>query len=281
MKKNYITLIALALGFTIQAQVMNYKLSHMGLNAGTGNHEVALIATPNFTATDGNSADLGAVVSISGGGYLLPGSTGFVNDCVFTPPATNTCDYAIPASEWDATYLADPSTAAGTFVYQLLRVGGVENVFFDAVAGTEIIMGVFQVAGTNNMGDIVLIDNNDPILNGTPNETWLNINYPSIAGGTIDLYGSSDFTPVLFSILSTENIELNNVEIYPNPTDSKVNINGVSDLQSVELINMAGQRVQYIETAVEHMDMSHLQAGVYFMKITTKNGFATKRLVKQ
>jgi len=47
------------------------------------------------------------------------------------------------------------------------------------------------------------------------------------------------------------------------------------------LFSIADQRVQYIENATELVDISVLQAGVCFMRITTKNGFAIKKIVKQ
>jgi len=284
MKKNYITLLLLIVTtINLQAQVMDYKLEYIGANAN-GNHEIALVATPDFTETDGNSADMGAVISVSGGGYLLPTNTGFVNDCVFTPPANNTCDYAIPATEWDATYLNGPSVASGTYVYQLARTPGVTNVFFDAVSGTPIIMAVFQVTdGVSGptTGDVKLVGNNDPILSGIPAETWLNINYPGISGGTIDLYGSTDTTPITFSVLSTPDTKLEGVSVYPNPTNGVVSINEIATEMNIEIVNIAGQQVQYIKNATNNIDLTALQAGVYFIKITTENGFATKKIVKQ
>ncbi|PHS10045.1 MAG: hypothetical protein COA88_03175 [Kordia sp.] len=50
---------------------MNYILNHIGTNSGTGNLEIGLVATPDFTETNGNSVDMGTVISIFGGGYFL------------------------------------------------------------------------------------------------------------------------------------------------------------------------------------------------------------------
>jgi len=283
MKKTYITIFLLLLTLSLSAQNMNYSLSYIGTNSATGNPEIALIATPDFTETNGNSADMGAVVSISGGGYLLPTNTGFVNDCVFTPPATNICDYSIPKTEWDATYLTGPSSASGgRYVYQLLRTPGVTNVFFDAVSGTPMIMAVFQIAGNPSTGDIVLVENTDPLISSESNEDYLNINYITATGGsTADVYGGVDITPISFSVLSTQDVKLEGVEIFPNPTRAAITINGAKDIDYVEIVSITGERVQYIQNASENIDMSNLQAGVYFIKITTINGFVTKKIVKK
>ncbi|NQY30972.1 MAG: T9SS type A sorting domain-containing protein, partial [Flavobacteriaceae bacterium] len=58
-------------------------------------------------------------------------------------------------------------------------------------------------------------------------------------------------------------------------------ISGINIAKNVTVLNITGQQVQYIENADDTIDMSSLQAGVYFMKITTENGFATKKIVKQ
>jgi len=52
-------------------------------------------------------------------------------------------------------------------------------------------------------------------------------------------------------------------------------------LQSIELFTITGQRVNSTKISIDKVDMSNLQTGVYFMKITSANGVATKRIVKQ
>ena len=91
----------------LNAQTMNYSLNHIGTNAN-GNLEMVLVATPDFTETNGNSSDMGVVVVLSGGAYLI---NTFENDCVAGPPPTGTvCDYAIPKVEWSETYLGTISS---------------------------------------------------------------------------------------------------------------------------------------------------------------------------
>lgn len=281
MEKIYIIIAFLVSVFNLSAQNMDYSLSYIGVNSGTGNYEIALVATPDFTETNGNSADMGAVISISGGGYLLPTNTGFVNDCIFTPPATNVCDYAITATEWDASYLAAPSSTSGRYVYQLLRTPGVTNILFDAVSGTPIIMAVFQVSGNPISGDIVLVNNNDAILNSTPNENYLNINYTTgTIGSTADVYGTIDATPVLFSVLSTPNVALENFEVYPNPTRGDLYIDSDELIEKVEVFNYIGQKV--LEATQVQINTSTLNSGMYLLKVYAINGkVGIKRFIKE
>jgi len=282
MKKQYLTIAIFLFALSIQAQTFDYSLSFIGTNSGTGNYEVALMGTANFDETNGNSADIGAIVSLSGGAYLLPTNTGFVNDCVFTPPATNVCDYDIPATEWDATYLTGPSTASGNFVYQLLRTPGTTNIFMDAVNASPVVLAVFQVAGSPTMGEAILIENGDPILSGTSNSSFLNMNYAVATGGiTSDIIGTIDTTPVSFATLSTPTAELTGVSLYPNPTNGNVSIKGVNNLESVAVMNVNGQRVLNFSGNLETINVNDLNSGVYFVKLSTSVASKTIKLIKK
>lgn len=197
--KKYILSVCFLLAFVIiEAQSFDFSLSLLGTNATSGNYEVALIGTPNFTETDGNSADIGAVVSMSDNIFLLP--SGFVNDCVNSGPPLfiDTCDYPIEKEEWTANFLSGPtSSSPGRFVYQLLRTETGEATFLDAVSGDPIILAVFEiyntVSGLPTAGDITLVDNSDSILDGTPNASFFNIRYDTATGGvTTDLYNIHD-----------------------------------------------------------------------------------------
>ncbi|PHS07569.1 MAG: hypothetical protein COA88_08580, partial [Kordia sp.] len=80
-------------------QLMDFSLSYIGNNAD-GQAEIALIATPDFTQTNGNSADMGCVIRITGaaGAVIIEGNSAFVNDLVGAFPGTP--EYLIPAAEW-------------------------------------------------------------------------------------------------------------------------------------------------------------------------------------
>ena len=269
MKKEYIIIAFLISVLSLSAQKLDYSLNYIGVNSGTGNHEIALVATPDFTEVNGNSADMGAVISISGGGYLLPANKGFVND------------YTITATEWDASYLTGPSATSGRYVYQLLRTPGVINVFFDAASSTPIIMAVFQIAGNPTSGDIVLVNNNDAILSGIPNENYLNINYATgTSGSTVDVYGVINTAPISFSVLSTSNVVLEDFEVYPNPTKGNLHIDSNEPITKVEVFNYIGQKV--LESTQKSIDTSSLSNGIYLLKVYTNSSkVGVKRFIKE
>ena len=288
MKKKYIIVILIILGFKLNAQNVSYSLSYIGANSITGNLEIALIATPDFNDVNGNSADMGAVIAISGGGYLLPTNTGFVNNCVFTPPATNICDYDIPSTEWDANYLSVPSTSSGNFVYQLTRTPVATNVFFDAIAATPIILAVFQVTtgiGAPTSGDITLIDNSDVLINAIPNENYFNINYSvSTSGSTIDILNTVDTSVLSFSVLGINDVNLvsNKFSLYPNPSAETIYVAGLKTDAKVSIYSISGKEVISVSGySGAAINVSALTSGVYLVSIESENSKEVKRLVIQ
>lgn len=80
------------------------------------------------------------------------------------------------------------------------------------------------------------------------------------------------------------------MELYPNPTQGIVTI-ALSDVKglsgTLEVINLAGQRVfvKDLNSAgvelKERIDLSQVQTGVYFVKVTTANGQRTQKLLVQ
>ena len=81
-----------------------------------------------------------------------------------------------------------------------------------------------------------------------------------------------------------EDHELNNVVVYPNPTNGMVQIqNTESRIQNVEVYDAYGKLLNVVNvndhTAV--INLSGYAAGTYFVKVATDRGVVTKRVVKQ
>lgn len=287
MKKYYLTLAFLVSVASMTAQSFEYSLSFLGTNDAGTNYEVALIATPNFTETNGNSADMGTVISMSTNVFAGV----FVNDCINSGPPTFEiiCEYPIEKEEWAANYLSGPSGVSGRTVYSFERTETGESTFFDATSGTPITLAVFEinntVAGLPSTGDISLVENGDTMLDGTPNGSYFNIKYTTATSNiTTDLYGAQDTSAntINFSTLSTPDAELSGVSIYPNPVKDIVTINGLKqNATKIELYNIAGQNVLTVTDNLETIDVSSLQSGVYFTKIYTDRVSTTIKLIKE
>ena len=78
----------------------------------------------------------------------------------------------------------------------------------------------------------------------------------------------------------------NDVKIYPNPTTGDVIIdNGKLTIDNVEIFDIYGRKLSYhhlITSSSNHLiNISHLSEGIYFIKIETKTGVITRKIVKQ
>ncbi len=85
----------------------------------------------------------------------------------------------------------------------------------------------------------------------------------------------SDTTDVVALSLSPVSIEelalLKNIEVYPNPTSSQVNINTDAKFSSIQIINSVGQLV-FTKEASYTLDVSSLSHGIYFIKLYNEQG---------
>lgn len=96
--------------------------------------------------------------------------------------------------------------------------------------------------------------------------------------------------PILTNVETTTYQSLSNaihildatVTVYPNPSNSIINIASNNTIQSVELYDIQGRVLQ---TTVENsetttLDISSRDNGVYFLKINTENGSKVEKIVK-
>lgn len=92
---------------------------------------------------------------------------------------------------------------------------------------------------------------------------------------------------VISGTLSSENFELNNVFVYPNPSNGIFNIS-LGNLQPtrIEVYDLTGKKVfAKNEIAISNfetkIDLSNLTQGIYFVKIIDNNQSTVKRIIKE
>lgn len=84
------------------------------------------------------------------------------------------------------------------------------------------------------------------------------------------------------STLSTNDFDAKNLQfnIYPNPAINVVNIELASELKSVEVYSLQGQKI--ISSSSKELNVSDLSSGVYMIRVEDTDGaIATKRLIKK
>jgi hypothetical protein len=74
------------------------------------------------------------------------------------------------------------------------------------------------------------------------------------------------------------------IEIFPNPTDSFININAdLNGRKELTVLNISGQIAMKDSFFAKKktLDLSSLPAGIYFVKLTSKDGIVTQRIIKE
>lgn len=92
-----------------------------------------------------------------------------------------------------------------------------------------------------------------------------------------------DYTLNILPALSLNEVERNHFTYYPNPVKNTLQLNAKSIIQQVSVYNMLGQEV--LRTTPNNVDstieMSTLQTGAYFVKVTVNDRTETVRVIKQ
>jgi Secretion system C-terminal sorting domain len=80
--------------------------------------------------------------------------------------------------------------------------------------------------------------------------------------------------------LSLEDLSLQNISIYPNPTQNTFSVKGLKEDSQLEVYNLNGVLVLKQQNYKgKIVDVSNLSSSIYFIKISNSNGTGVKRLV--
>ena len=99
-----------------------------------------------------------------------------------------------------------------------------------------------------------------------------------------DLQYSNSGDKGCFPIVSIDDISLddNSITLYPNPSNSEVNISSENIINSIEIFNSLGQRVyqSVVNSNTKTIDISSFTNGVYILGVNTENGVIRKKIIK-
>lgn len=96
------------------------------------------------------------------------------------------------------------------------------------------------------------------------------------------LFGESDFSNESCASIPTDIIELNSrLNIYPNPTTGELRIeNSELKIEKVEIYDVLGVTYFLHWGDLGGLDISHLPAGIYFLRIQTDKGMIIRKILK-
>jgi hypothetical protein len=165
-------------------------------------------------------------------------------------------------------------------------------IFYMAVRynGLNVINGNPSETPVGNIGDLATLLNwntIDPADDFEMNRnnviyTWqMNrnpfIDYPALANY---LWGSN-VGQTWNSSLNSDDFLTSKISIVPNPTKNSVTIAGIESETLIELYSLAGIKLKSVQATKEiHLNLE-VATGIYLLKIKSKNGSITKRIVIQ
>ena len=105
------------------------------------------------------------------------------------------------------------------------------------------------------------------------------IQFQLICGGAVGTYYFDDFSASLTTLNHPRQKEF--FEVYPNPTNDFIFIDGSHPITKIQLIDIRGREVLFWNKEMEAYDISVLENGIYFLKIFLTNGlFHIKEILK-
>lgn len=79
-----------------------------------------------------------------------------------------------------------------------------------------------------------------------------------------------------------EDVALESLEIYPNPTTGVLNINSSEEIDQVQILNLQGQLIRAENGNVKMISMTDLSSGIYMLKVIAKSGASSmQKIVKE
>ena len=153
-----------------------------------------------------------------------------------------------------------------------------------AFNGTILWTGPDNTTYTTNSVNFTNITDNDAAIEGawTAQASFTNDCGSSLAPQMIN------FTVVIDPLLSTDDFNLNNVVLYPNPTKSTISIKGMKSVQDlkVSILDITGRvLVNQVNISKSNnevkIDMNQLSSGTYFITLDSDNFNVVKKVIKE
>lgn len=111
---------------------------------------------------------------------------------------------------------------------------------------------------------------------GNQAEIYFDFNFPII---------TNDYMVTVAQTASINDVNLNTVKLYPNPTNDTVKITSQSNIKAIKIFDHLGRIVKRItlvnEILEKSINLSNLKTGLYFVEVEDKNGKQTVKLAKE
>ncbi|MCZ8090153.1 T9SS type A sorting domain-containing protein [Flavobacterium sp.] len=147
-------------------------------------------------------------------------------------------------------------------------IGNKVEFFFNGIfldtGGHGNVLLVMKSNAALSEGDLVMSKAN----------IYFDYNFPIITNDAV----------TVFQTLSNPDFEIDkSVKIYPNPTNSLVNISGDFNIKSIQLFDVQGRLLQttLLNDTIATLDLTPKAKGLYFIKVISEAGIKVEKLIKK
>ncbi|MBO6880599.1 endonuclease [Winogradskyella sp.] len=177
-----------------------------------------------------------------------------------------------------------PSGTLGSFRGDVAR-----SVFYMEIRynGLEVVNGFPNTTG--QLGDLAtLLDwhRNDPPDDFEMNRNNIVFNWQKNRNPFIDqpllveyIWGTN-VGDTWDQSLSIDDNERSKISVYPNPTNGRLYISGLHNVDRVEVFSVEGKRLMYFNTVTNYIDLD-IASGLYLVKLISNNHSVIKKVIKE
>jgi hypothetical protein len=238
---------------------------------------------PTLLATTVTSITLneapGCEYNINGGAYQA-----FTTFSGLTPSTTYTFTQRKAET---GTHLASPASAPANFT-----TNDPTGVFHTiTVSVNDVAWGTITPVGED--GEVLVEEGSDITFHIAPNPGYAieNVLVNGIFQGEITTYTFNNVqSNGTISVIFKEKVGIVGaplavaLQVWPNPTNGEITVSGeryaVSGIEVYDMFGRALMSYKSLMSPETTINLAHLQAGVYFLRITTEQGTVTKKVIK-
>ncbi|WP_264520107.1 M4 family metallopeptidase [Flavobacterium sp. N1994] len=230
------------------------------------------------TATSTNTVDekIGKVVF----GTISNTSTGTAGYENFTSLSTNavrgTANSITITPAWASTVYPEGYAVFIDYNQNGLFTDAGETVWIKAASTTTPVIGTFTIPTTATLGStrmrVVMKYNATPTACGS-------FTYGQVEDYTVNITLTA--AGLIDETLTNSSAETLDFNLYPNPTESRLNVSLTDENATYEIINFLGQAIKKGKLSQEGIDVSELNSGVYFLKVSSKQQSVSKKFIKK
>jgi len=300
--KNKTTIIRYPQGKTGTTYVIPNSVTDIGSGAFSNCNSLIAVTIPNSVTTIGDIAFMGCSSLAS---IIIPSSVTTIGWNAFSSCSSLTSidiesgnnnyssENGVLFDKSKNTLIRCPGGKTGEFVIPSSVTTIEENAFSSCTSLTSITIpnSVTTIKSSAFWGctSLTLITNLNPVpVEITPSVFYI-INLSEctlqVPMGSVSDYQSADvwkeFNIVGINV-GIENIKNSIIKIYPNPMAGFLRIESELRIESVVIYDISG-KTQKVESRKSEntIDISHLPAGVYFVRLSTEAGEVTKKVLKE